>query len=222
MFCEIDYENWDRREIYERFFGYTYSLTVDVEITEFIHTIHQKNYKFYPSICYCIAKTVNENSDYRYGKVDGIVGYWDSVDAHYSLLRTGTHLFTHAVTSYTSDFTQFYSAFLHDKEKAEAGNTLYYNNYSPLDTVHVSIMPGLTHKALAFSKPARFTNYDIDSTSFIPFITVGKYREENGKVLLPVTVEFHHAVNDGYHAEQFFHLFAKCCREFLTDGNKES
>lgn len=212
MFIEIDYENWDRKEIFERFFGYTYSLTADVDITEFLAAVRQKGYKFYPSMCYCIARMVNENRDYRYGKANGKIGYWDSVDAHYTLMRTGTHLFTQTVTRFDRDFDVFYQAFLSDKEKAEKGNTLYYNDYSPLDTVHISIMPGLTHKALAFSKPARFTSYDQESTSFIPFITMGKYREENGRMLLPVTVELHHAVNDGYHAEQFFTLLSECCR----------
>ena len=50
MFIEIDYENWDRKEIFERFFGYTYSLTADVDITEFLAAVRQKGYKFYPSM----------------------------------------------------------------------------------------------------------------------------------------------------------------------------
>ena len=32
---------------------------------------------------------------------------------------------------------------------------------------------------------------------------IGKYHEEKRTDEMPVTVEFHHAVNDGWHAENF-------------------
>lgn len=215
MFTEIDVQNWDRKEIYDRFNGYTYCMTVDVDITRFLSTLREKEYKFYPSICYCIGKTVNENQDYRFGKTDGKVGYWDRLDVHYSLLRRNSnHLFTHMVTKYDADFPVFYSRFLEDKEKAEGGSTLYYNNSSPIDTVHISIMPNTTYKALSYAKPASYTGYLSDNTSYVPFVSLGKYYQHGPAVKLPVTVEFHHAVNDGYHAETFFRLFAECCAEF--------
>ena len=52
---KIDYENWDRKEIYELFHGYLFYLTVEIDITEFLETIHKHQWKFYPSICYCIT-----------------------------------------------------------------------------------------------------------------------------------------------------------------------
>ena len=36
---------------------------------------------------------------------------------------------------------------------------------------------------------------------FTPFITVGRFYKKDGRVLVPVTGSFHHAVNDGYHAK---------------------
>ena len=44
---------------------------------------------------------------------------------------------------------------------------------------------------------------------------IGKYHEVNGQMKMPVTVEFHHAVNDGYHAEQFFQKFEACLQNFI-------
>ena len=115
---KIDYENWDRKEIYELFHGYLFYLTVEIDITEFLETIHKHQWKFYPSICYCITKTVNLDERYRYAKVDGQVCVWAHVNAHYTLMRKNSdHLFTHQRTGYQEDFQKFYEAFLKDKEK---------------------------------------------------------------------------------------------------------
>lgn len=124
MFIPIDYENWDRKEIYDAFHGYMYCMTVELDITEFLEKIHESHWKFYPSMCYCIAKTVNEHQDYRYAKINGHVGYFGQVNPHYTLLRTNSnHLFTHQWTDYNEDFAAFHKQFLEDKALAEAGDT---------------------------------------------------------------------------------------------------
>ena len=137
MFIPIDYENWDRKEIYDAFHGYMYCMTVELDITEFLEKIHESHWKFYPSMCYCIAKTVNEHQDYRYAKINGHVGYFGQVNPHYTLLRTNSnHLFTHQWTDYTEDFAAFHKQFLEDKALAEAGDTLYYPK-EDLSLIHI-------------------------------------------------------------------------------------
>ena len=160
MFHPINLENWDRKEIYTAFDGYTYTLTAKLDVTEFLQTLKEKQRKFYPSICYCIARTVNKNQNYRYAKVSGEVGYWDQVQAHYTVLRKNTdHLFTHQRTLYTEDFSDFYNRFLEDKEKAENGDSLYFDKSGAMDNVHLSIMPNTSFTGLSYSKPASFTKY---------------------------------------------------------------
>ena len=75
----------------------------------------------------------------------------------------------------------------------------------------ISVIPGIS---LSYSKPDSFTHYNTPTVSYVPFVMIGKYHEVDGRVKIPITTEFHHAVNDGYHAEQFFHLLEDCCREF--------
>lgn len=216
LFTSIDMEHWDRREIYDKFCGYTFCLTAQIDITSFLSRVREKGVKFYPAACYCIAKTVNENQDYRYGQLNGQVGQWDHVDCHYTLLRKNTSLFTHMVTKYQEAFPEFYQAFSVDRELAENGHELYYQGNSPLDTVHISVLPGLSFTGLSLSKPGGFSGYAGKDISFIPFITIGKYFEQEGKIILPLAIEFHHAVNDGYHAQRFFALLEECFASFAA------
>lgn len=217
MFVELDAGRWARKEIFERFSGYRYTVTADVDITELLTAVREKSLRFYPTICYCIGQVVNGDPAFRYGRVAGKLGYWDQLDLHYTVMRKNTdHLFAHAVTRYEEDFAAFHAAFLEDQQRAEDGDQLYYNNYSPLDTVHVSTMPNLRFRSLSLSKPASFSGDVAENAAFIPFVTTGKHVEENGRILLPVAVEFHHAVNDGYHAQQFFLQLEECCRRLAA------
>ncbi len=105
MFHTIDYEKWERKEIFERFAGYTYNLTAEVDVTQFLERIHGNGYKFYPSVCWCIADTVNSDRDFRYAKVDGAIGYYEKLNPCYTLMRKGEgNLFTHMVTDFQQRF----------------------------------------------------------------------------------------------------------------------
>ena len=50
MFIPIDYEHWNRKEIYDAFHGYLYCMTVELDITEFLKKIHENHWKFYPHV----------------------------------------------------------------------------------------------------------------------------------------------------------------------------
>lgn len=207
MFHTIDLENWERKEIFQRFAGYTYNLTSEVDVTGFLEGIHGKGYKFYPSVCWCIANTVNSDADFRFAKVDGSIGYYERLNPCYTLMRRGEgHLFTHMDTEFSGDFKRFYEAFLEDKEKAENGSSLYYYGKPVPGCVDITILPNTSYQSICYVRPASFVNPESGSESYIPFITVGKYQEKDGRIKMPVTGNFNHAANDGYHAEKFFRM----------------
>ena len=148
MFHTIDYEKWERKEIFERFAGYTYNLTAEVDVTQFLERIHGNGYKFYPSVCWCIADTVNSDRDFRYAKVDGAIGYYEKLNPCYTLMRKGEgNLFTHMVTDFSKDFDCFYKTFLEDKEKAENGSSLYYYGNPVPGCVDITILPNTAYQS---------------------------------------------------------------------------
>lgn len=209
FFNEINFENWDRKELYQRFSPCTYYLTVELSITEFLHEIKKNDIKFYPAINYCIAKVANIHKEFRFANIEGQIGYYDIVHPLYTVLRKQSdHLFTHKVTEYNDNFEEFYKRFLSDTKKAENGNRLYYDNPTPRNVICVSVMPNTSYKALSFSYP------HIKEGNLIPFVSMGKYFNDKGQIKLPVTVEFHHEINDGYHADKFFHELERVCKKF--------
>ena len=53
----------------------------------------------------------------------------------------------------------------------------------------------------------RFTGFNLNLPEggdyFLPIFTAGRYEEQNGRITLPLAVQVHHAVCDGYHAGAF-------------------
>ena len=46
---------------------------------------------------------------------------------------------------------------------------------------------------------------------FSPMFTFGKYYEQGGKVLLPMAVQVHHSVCDGFHVARMFNELQEMC-----------
>jgi chloramphenicol O-acetyltransferase type A len=44
-----------------------------------------------------------------------------------------------------------------------------------------------------------------------PMFTFGKYYEQDGKVLLPLAVQVHHSVCDGFHVARMFNELQEMC-----------
>ena len=49
---------------------------------------------------------------------------------------------------------------------------------------------------------------------FMPILNWGKYREENGRLMMPVSVRLNHAVTDGYLVAKVFRLLEEEIRAF--------
>ena len=67
------------------------------------------------------------------------------------------------------------------------------------DIIHHSVIPWTSFTAI---KHAR--KFSIGDT--IPKIVFGKYFTDDNKLMLPASVEVHHALMDGYHVGQYFYL----------------
>ena len=59
----------------------------------------------------------------------------------------------------------------------------------------------------------RYKHFDVhvfDEGKFLaPVVTWGKYEQERGKLIMPLTMNIHHAVADGFHLSRFFNEVQK-------------
>lgn len=77
----------------------------------------------------------------------------------------------------------------------------------PINTFDVSMIPWTTFGSFNINV------YNSDKY-FLPIFTMGKYFEQDGKRLLPLSVQVHHAVCDGYHVATFIESLQRKIFEF--------
>ena len=120
MFNLIDLNNYNRKEHYEAYMfnvPCTYSITVQLNITNFYKSVKSKNIKFYASVIYLISKVVNRYKEFKMSLNDNKeLGYYDIVYPSYTIFHDDTKTFSSIYTEYDENFDTFYKNYISDIE----------------------------------------------------------------------------------------------------------
>lgn len=208
-YTKIDVENWERGELFNLYTNdlkIVMNMTVDVDITNLIHEIKANGLRFYPTMIWVIAKLMNARDEFKYSlRENGELIKWDYVSPSYTDFNMETEKFNKFVTEYSPDFKTFYDRAVTDM-KNHKNETGFLPN-QPQNTFDITCLPWVTYKSLDL-------HIYTDGRSLFPIVMWGKFREENGKILLPVTAMFHHAVSDGFTLCRFFSDLDRAIAEF--------
>lgn len=195
----IDLETWERREFYEHFIKEvvcTYSVTVNLDITPL------KGQRLYPTMIWLLTRTVNAMPEFRTCLKDEGPGIYDSMHPMYTVFNKENKNFSGIWSYFSEDYSEFLKSY-----EADAGEYSRSTRYTPKagtpeNSFNISMLPWL-----------EFTSVNInvfdDGKFLLPIFTMGKYFERDGKRLLPLSVQVHHAVCDGYHVGLFVEKLQK-------------
>lgn len=198
-YTKIDLDMWERGEIFRQYIDHmriVMSLTVEIDVTRLVEFIKEHNLKFYPTMIWVAAKAVNAHNEFKYSWSDsGDLIRWDYLSPSYADFHKEDERFTKLVTEYSSDLFEFHARFLADKEAYKDCRGFVANQ--PPNFFDVSCLPWVRYR--------HFDVHVFDEGKFLaPVITWGKYEMEQGRYRMPVTMNIHHAVADGFHLSRFF------------------
>ena len=195
----IDIENWDRKKLFKMYttsLKVVMNLTVEVDVSSVVKFAKQNNKKFYNCMIYIISKAVNKREEFRYGLNEkGELVLWDFVSPSYTDFDKETEKFNKFVTVYDSDFETFYNRITKDREDNK-GKTGFIEN-QPINAFDMTCLPWVHYKSFDM-------HVDCDTPMYFPIVSFGKYENIDGKFMLPLTINMHHALADGYHVSRFF------------------
>lgn len=214
-FNVIDKENWSRRPYFDHYMNdvrCTYSMTANIDITDLLIKLKNSNIKLYPALIYMTAKVINGHEEFRTCfDESGNLGYWENMNPCFTFFNGDNKTFTNIWTMYSDDFKAFYSNYLDDIKKCGDVKKISAKENEPKNTFPVSCIPWVS-----------FTGFNLniyaDGTYLLPISTYGKFFEQEGVMLLPLSLQVHHAVCDGYHTSMFFNELQKLsqnCDEWL-------
>ena len=205
----IPLEEWPRKEHYQFFrdFDYPYfSLCADMDVSIFTPMIKAHKISFTAAMMYLIARVANGIPEFRQRiREEGPIEH--PVVHPSATILSRDDLFTFCTVKYESEFREFI-------RKAEREIAL------------VKEQPGLEEKiqddSMLFMSSipwVSFTSFHhplkLHPADSVPRFAWGKYRQERDRVVMPLSVQGHHALMDGLHVGLFYRDF----QELLDQSN---
>lgn len=189
----IDLENWERREYYEHFIKNvvcSYSVTVNIDITNL------KGHSLYPAMIWLLTKTVNDMPEFRTCLTEEGPGIYDSMHPMYTVFNKEKKNFSGIWSYFSEDYSEFLENYQADVQKYSTSTRYAPKEGTPANSFNISMVPWLEFTAMNFNV------YD-EGKFLLPIFTMGKFFERDGKRYLPLAIQVHHAVCDGYHIGLF-------------------
>lgn len=196
---KVNLEEWNRGPLFQHYIDnlrIVMSLTVDIDITKLLAFSKRSHFKFYPSMIWVVSKVVNAHDEFKYGwDNDGDLIKWNYTSPSYTDFHKEDENFTKLVTPFSDDLSEFHRRFMADQE-AHKNHRAFVEN-QPRNFFDVSCLPWVKYK--------HFDVHVFDEGKFLaPVITWGKYERNGASYLMPLTMNLHHAVADGFHLSRFF------------------
>ncbi len=204
---KLDLQGWNRKEHFEFFSNFDepfFGIVSEVDCTKAYKFSKNNDRSFFAHYLHKSLTAINEIPEFKYRILAKEVVVCDIVHAAATIARKdGTFAFSFA--EFHPDFDVFQTAL--NKEINEVQNSTglrLSENTQRLDAIHYSSFPwhkltGLTHSR------------DFKTSDSVPKITFGKMYEQNSQLKLPVAINAHHGLMDGFHVAKFLEVF----QEFL-------
>jgi chloramphenicol O-acetyltransferase type A len=203
----LDIDTWTRRELYDFFKDYDqpyFNVCVRLDVTNLLELVRARGIKVSLALHYFALRMANEVEPFRYRFKEGKIFVYDVIDGGTTVLLPNES-FAYAYFNYVSDFETFVTGMGKAVEDVR-------NDTGPLkptlrdDVIYHTSLPWIPFTSFSHARKK-------GRGESIPRIVFGKFIKENGRVMMPFSVEVHHALMDGIHVGRFL--------EKLEDGFAE-
>ncbi len=211
----IDKEKYYRKGVYRHFSEdckCSVSMTARIDVTELVSSSKRRGTKFYIDFLWILCKVLNSRDDYKMGYLwqsDELICY-DVINPTQYIFHEDTETCTPVYSHYCEDYGRFYEDALADIEKAKQTREYMLDAANHPNWFDASFVSWLSYDSLNVELPDGYLY-------FLPIVNWGKYREENGRLMMPVTVRLNHAVADGFLLANVYRLIEKEINAF-TEG----
>ncbi len=208
----ITIDTWPRRDLFRFYNGLDYphfNVCADIDITGLHHHCRQSGISRFTGVLYGVSKIANQIEQFRQRIRGNQVVQHDAVHPSYTVLTEG-NTFCFCETKFCEDIDLF-------SERTSQAINSAKKNPSLKDE------PGRDDYLFISSLPwVRFTSVvhpvHMSPVDSIPRITWGRFTESRKRVVMPLSVQVHHGLADGYHVGRFFELFQHWVEDLsLTD-----
>lgn len=208
----LDLNTWPRRKHFELFNALDYphfSLCGEVDVSRLYPWTKARDVSFFQAAIYMLTRAANEIEEFRTRiRPDGVVLH---PTVHPSVtVPTAGNLFGFCTFDYTPDFARFLEIATRAIAAAQAHPSLE-DEPGRDDLLYMTSIPWVSFTAM--QHPIHL--HSVDS---IPRIAWGKVAQQGERFTLPLCVQVHHALVDGFHVGRYFALVQRIGEELVEKG----
>lgn len=197
-FNQINRQTWKRNQYFENYMTSqtSFSMTVDIDITDLYEFLKERHYKLYPALIFMTTKVVNNHIEFRTTfNSENKIGYWSKMLPSYTIFDSASKEFYVRWLEECGSFKEFHKLYLEKQEDSYEKNG-FSEEDMPENCIAISMIPWQSFTGFNL-------NINNNTNYLLPITTFGKYYIREDKRWLPVSIQVHHAVCDGYHASLF-------------------
>ena len=201
----IDTEKWNRKEHFEFFSKMAspyFGIVTEVDCTIAYEKAKEKERSFFACYLHQSMAAINSVEELKLRIVDYQVVLFDKINAGCTIGRAdGT--FGFAFVNFSENFETFNNELQEEISAVQNSTGLRLNNDDiKKDLIRHSTLPWTSFTGLLHPT-------DFDKTESVPKVTFGKFSIREGRKYLPVSIEAHHGLADGFHLAKYLNEFQK-------------
>lgn len=175
-------------------------ITANIDCTKALHTAKEAQVSFWLYYMHKSLVAANKITEFRYRIENDEVVCYDQIHSA-TTVDNADKTFTFAFLNYHENFDSFINEAIPVINESKASSGLRFDDDQKRnDCIHYTALPWIRFTALKHA-------CNTGTRGSCPKISFGKFFEENGKLLLPVSVEINHALMDGKEIGQYLDLF---------------
>jgi chloramphenicol O-acetyltransferase type A len=211
----IDKDRYYRKGVFRHFTEdakCSMSMTARVDVTDLVRSSKERGKRFYLDFLYILTKVLNSREDYRMGylwQTDELICY-DTINPTQYVFHEDTETCTPVYSTYYEDYDMFYDNAQKDLEKAKMTGEYLLDAEAHPNWFDASYISWLSYDSFNIELPDGYLY-------FAPIVNWGRYRVEDGRLMMPVTVRLNHAIADGFLTANVFRLLEQEMNRFCND-----
>jgi len=179
-----------------------FGIVTEVDCTKAHEKTKEKGQSFFACYLHQSMAAINTVEELKLRIVDHEVILFDKINAGCTIGREdGT--FGFAFVNFSDDFETFNNELQEEIRAVQHSSGLRLNN----DDLKKDLIPHSTLPWTSFTRLLHPT--DFDSTESVPKVTFGKFSIREGRKYLPVSIEAHHGLADGFHLAKYLNEFQR-------------
>ncbi len=196
----LDPTTWERTALVEKYAPYTFpyiNMGADLDVTGLYRFAKEEGLSFYCAMIHTAVSVALDIRNFSYRLVDGQPMLCERLDPELVHMPPGGEQFAIVRGTFEDDLISFCRHTAEQMARVTEGEIQYGHSKSE-EILYITCIPWVkyTHFVRTFEDPR---------TDTIPRLSWGKFEPDaRGRLMMPFSVQVHHALVDGYHVGMYF------------------